>query len=100
MRGCLICEVVLYARLSYMRGRLICEYLRYVYVLKTLVLTWALQLYTSRNDSFTIILLHVYYDWFKHILFRYKVHRKGLGVALSPTLPSPMIDYDCSARGC
>ena len=27
--------------------------------------------------------------WFKDILFMYKVHRKGLGAALSATLPSP-----------
>ena len=26
---------------------------------------------------------------FKNILFRYKVHRKGLGAAQSATLPSP-----------
>ena len=39
---------------------------------------------------------HTHSDNFKHILFRYKVHRKGLGEAYSATLPSPILDTSIS----
>ena len=52
--------------------------------------------------SYSLILSHficftsTLFTWFKHILFRYKVHRKGLSAALSETSPSPFVFHPLS----